>query len=119
MGAGRYAVSGRGSTRARRRWRLLVLERDGWRCQVPDDDDPTRTCGAFADHADHVTPLSRGGAELDPANGRAACAHHNLSRGNRTDAQAAASRAARKSSRQGPRRPRSSREIFPARGWSW
>lgn len=112
-------MSGQGSTRARRRWRLVVLERDGWRCQVPSDDDPERTCGAFADHADHKTPLAAGGAPLDPANGRAACAFHNLSRGARTDEQARASRLDRKVSR-GTRQPADlPREDRPSGSWSW
>lgn len=92
-------MSGQGSTRARRRWRLAVLERDGWRCTIPDDTDPSRECGAYADHADHVVPLADGGAALDLANGRAACAFHNLSRGRRSDEDARASRLAREGRR--------------------
>jgi hypothetical protein len=77
-----------GSTTAWRRLRLMVLDRDSWRCQVPvdaagqldatadrrlahglgDDDQPTGQ--PLPPHPD------------DPANLRAACARHNLQRGN-------------------------------------
>ena len=46
-----------------RRWRalrLVILERDGWRC---------RQCGGAGRlEVDHVTPLARGGARYDPDN---------------------------------------------------
>jgi 5-methylcytosine-specific restriction endonuclease McrA len=61
----------RGSTSAWRRVRLLVLERDGYRC---------RWCGGLADQADHLLPRSRGGSD-DPANLVAACGHCNRRRG--------------------------------------
>jgi 5-methylcytosine-specific restriction endonuclease McrA len=60
-----------------RRWRafrLTILERDNYVCYH---------CGGVATDADHIVPLARGGAEYDPANCRAACAHHNRSRGAR------------------------------------
>lgn len=69
----------RGSTRAWRRVRLLVLERDGWRCQLPADHGDG-LCLAWASHVDHVTPRAAGGTD-EPANLRAACARHNLARG--------------------------------------
>lgn len=88
-----------GSTRRWRRLRLAVLERDGWRCQLPADVDqaepllqlragagqaPELLCGAYADHVDHVVPRAHGGTDaLD--NLRAACARHNLARGARLD----------------------------------
>lgn len=98
-----------GSTRAWRRLRLWVLNRDGWRCQAPgaipaasgswaalyapgswnrrtDDNGAgvALVCGDYADHADHVTPRALGGSD-DPANVRASCARHNLARGSRLD----------------------------------
>lgn len=68
-----------GSTRAWRRVRLLVLERDGWRCQLPADDG-AGLCLAWASHVDHITARAHGGTD-EPANLRAACARHNLARG--------------------------------------
>lgn len=67
-----------GSTRAWRRLRLYVLERDGWRCQL--EWAPGRKCGAIASHVDHVIPRSVGGTD-HPGNLRAACAACNLRRG--------------------------------------
>lgn len=69
-----------GSTRAWRRLRAFVLDRDGWRCQLPADDRPGQLCLDLAEHVDHVTPRALGGTD-DPANLRAACATHNLRRG--------------------------------------
>jgi len=60
-----------GGSRAWRRLRLDVLERDGWTCHW---------CGGPASHADHLLPRSRGGAD-DPDNLVAACSPCNLSRG--------------------------------------
>ena len=52
----------------RRKWarvRLVVLERDGWRC---------RTCGkAGRLEVDHVTPLHEGGAVFDLSNLQTLC----------------------------------------------
>lgn len=70
----------KGSTRAWRRLRRHVLERDGYACQLPADHDPAVKCLALATHADHVIPKSAGGPDT-AANLRAACARHNLSRG--------------------------------------
>lgn len=54
---------GRGE--AWRQLRLEILDRDGWRC---------RACGkAGKMEVDHITPLRRGGAELDPGNLQALC----------------------------------------------
>jgi len=44
----------RGSTRAWRRLRAAVLQRDGWRCIV---------CGAMASQVDHVVPRELGGRD--------------------------------------------------------
>jgi len=63
-----------GSTWAWRKLRAQVLERDGYRC---------RYCGDPATHADHVVPVSMGGAHLDPANVVAACAPCNRRKGSR------------------------------------
>jgi 5-methylcytosine-specific restriction enzyme A len=60
-----------------RRWRefrLTILERDNYRCY---------RCGGEATEVDHLVHLARGGAEYDPANCRASCAHDNRSRGAR------------------------------------
>src|SRR5688572_8571010 len=51
------------------RVRLEILHRDGWVCRVLGP-----TCKGHATTVDHIVPLSRGGARLDPANLRAACA---------------------------------------------
>ena len=62
-----------------RRWRqfrLTILARDNYLCYC---------CDATADEVDHIVPLALGGAEYDPANCRAACQHHNRSRGARPD----------------------------------
>jgi 5-methylcytosine-specific restriction protein A len=71
----------RGSPEARgydwdwRKLRLRVLDRDGWLCQVR-----LPVCTVDATTVDHVVPLARGGARLDPANCRAACGPCNSSR---------------------------------------
>lgn len=72
------ALAAAGSTRRWRRLRIFVLERDGWRCQLPVA--PGLVCGAYADHVDHVMARHVGGSD-HPGNLRAACQHHNLSRG--------------------------------------
>ncbi len=60
-----------GSTRAWRRVRQLVLERDGQVCQW---------CGGHATEADHLIPRGRGGSD-DLANLVAACGDCNRWRG--------------------------------------
>jgi 5-methylcytosine-specific restriction endonuclease McrA len=52
------------------RMRRFVLARDRYRCKTLGCDEPTRI-------VDHVVPLSKGGAPLDPANLVARCAKHN------------------------------------------
>lgn len=70
-----------GSTRAWRRLRAAVLERDGARCQVLVDDQP---CGQPAGTVGHLDPLSAGGHKLAPMHRlRAECARHNYSDGAR------------------------------------
>lgn len=65
------ALSDEGSTRAWRRIRSYILERDGWRCQVPGPDGAL--CLAYAGTVDHIVPRALGGTD-DPSNLRAACA---------------------------------------------
>lgn len=70
-----------GSTRAWRRTRRAVLERDGHRCQRPADDRDG-PCLAPANTVGHVDPLCAGGVKLAPADRlRAECAFHNYSDG--------------------------------------
>ena len=59
----------RGSTRAWRKLRLVILERDGYRCR----------CGKPATDVDHILPVIQGGTD-HPDNLRAGCAHCNRSR---------------------------------------
>jgi 5-methylcytosine-specific restriction enzyme A len=62
--------------------RAVVLARDRYVCQI---NGPR--CTKHATQADHIVPLAEGGARLDPANVRAACAPCNLSAGGRLGAQ--------------------------------
>lgn len=74
------ALSPRGSTRAWRRIRLLVLERDAFACRFTDPDRPGGICGAYANHVHHIDPRAAGGTD-DPRLLAAACAKHNLGKG--------------------------------------
>ncbi len=58
-----------------RQVRLVVLERDGWRCQIR-----MGVCTGKATAVDHVVPLSQGGDAFDPGNLRAACKQCNSGR---------------------------------------
>lgn len=54
---------------AHKAWRLRVLTRDGWQC---------RACGRVCDdkreaHADHIVPITEGGARYDVDNGQTLC----------------------------------------------
>lgn len=70
-----------GSTRAWRKLRRAVLERDGYRCKVDVDGRP---CDKYARTVGHVDPLSRGGHLLaDPSRLRAECEPHNYGDGAR------------------------------------
>lgn len=60
-----------GSTRAWRKLRAEVLERDGWTC---------RYCGGVATHADHVVARANGGPD-SPANLVGSCRTCNLAKG--------------------------------------
>ncbi len=61
-----------------RRVRLVVLERDGWRCRIRG-----ARCLGKATEVDHVVPLVHGGDALDPSNLRASCKPCNAGRSNR------------------------------------
>jgi 5-methylcytosine-specific restriction endonuclease McrA len=65
----------RGSTYAWRKVRARVLDRDRHQCQMPTLVG--LPCLAPATTVDHIIPVSEGGAFLDTANLRAACARHN------------------------------------------
>ncbi|GIG69725.1 HNH endonuclease [Phytomonospora endophytica] len=67
-----------GSTRAWRRLRAFILDRDGWTCLVPGADG--RVCGRYARTVDHIIPRAHGGTD-DPANLRAACSTCNTKSG--------------------------------------
>jgi hypothetical protein len=98
----------KGSTRAWRRLRLAVLNRDGWRCRMLAEDghpcgrqlrpkDPRPEHRATVEHLD---PLSEGHPLLAPMDRlRAACATHNAQGG------AAMTNA--------------NRVAEPDRGWAW
>jgi 5-methylcytosine-specific restriction endonuclease McrA len=69
-----------GSTTAWRRIRLVILERDGWACQLR-----LRCDGARATHVDHRVsrsqwPVGQPGVDA-PANLQASCAACNLAKG--------------------------------------
>lgn len=81
-----------GSTSRWRRLRLLVLDRDAWRCQLPVD--------AAGDLAPEQ-PAERPAHPDDPRNLRAACALHNLQRGD------------------GNRRPANDDRPAAAGRWEW
>jgi hypothetical protein len=96
-----------GSTRAWRELRRFVLDRDGWRCRMLEDDG--HTCGRAlrSNSSDprhqatvqHLDPIGQGHALLpDPSRLVAACATHN--------SQEAA-------------RMTNAKRMEPSRGWSW
>ena len=82
------------STHAWRTLRTRVLTRDHHTCQIQGS-----TCTHTATEVDHITPLSAGGLELDDANAQAVChpCHHA-----KTQAEAAAARAARPTTHRPP-----------------
>lgn len=71
---------GRGSTRAWRKLRELVLARDGYRCTYRDANGRCETTRPL--HVDHIVPVAHGGTD-DPTNLRTLCREHNLHRGTR------------------------------------
>ena len=60
------------------RVRRLILERDGWVCQIK-----ARGCTEKATAVDHIVAVSRGGPPLAPNNLRACCVSCNTGRANR------------------------------------
>lgn len=63
------------------RWqrvRPLILQRDGFRCQINGPN-----CTRTATEVDHIVSIREGGALLDPANLRASCKTCNVGRANR------------------------------------
>ncbi len=62
-----------------RKVRLLVLERDGHRCQLRCSPK----CKGVANEVDHRVSVSDGGARLNPTNLTAACKSCNISKRNR------------------------------------
>lgn len=62
------------------RFRLEILERDGYRCQLRFG-----RCTGVARSVDHIVPPILGGAWLDPANARAACVSCNAIKGTTPD----------------------------------
>jgi 5-methylcytosine-specific restriction endonuclease McrA len=71
----------KGSDTRWRRFRVTILERDRWHCTVK-----LKGCTGRAEHVHHVVPLARGGAKYDPGNCTSACAHCNLTLGDRPPA---------------------------------
>ena len=69
-----WSSKGRPWQRTRRR----ILERDGYRCQIPD----VHRCTGYATEVDHIVPRAQGGPDRDD-NLRAACGNGNKAR-NRT-----------------------------------
>lgn len=69
-----WSAKGRPWQRTRRR----ILERDGYRCQVPDPHH----CTIVATEVDHIVPKAQGGPDRDD-NLRAACSTGNKVRNRR------------------------------------
>lgn len=56
-------------SKAHRKWRQLVLTRDAWACRACG-----RICANHKEaHADHIVPVSQGGARFDLENGQTLC----------------------------------------------
>jgi 5-methylcytosine-specific restriction enzyme A len=63
------------------RWRDVVMQRAGWRCQAIENGQRcSRRSPPDRLFADHVVELSDGGAPLDPANGQALCGSHHTAK---------------------------------------
>ena len=76
--------------KAHRAWRAAVLTRDAWACRACG-----RVCSGDREaHADHVVPVSQGGARYDVANGQCLCrsCHGRKTRAEQTQAAAPANR---------------------------
>lgn len=68
-------------TAAHVRWRTLIMERAGYRCEwiLEDGNRCTRRAPEHMMIADHIIERSDGGAPFDPANGQCLCpVHHGL-----------------------------------------
>jgi 5-methylcytosine-specific restriction endonuclease McrA len=67
--SGRPNAAARGyCDKAHRLWRQAVLNKCNWQCV-----DCKRVAHGREMHADHVVPISQGGARYDVANGEARC----------------------------------------------
>lgn len=58
----------RPTTQADREWRIAILNRGNWRCQIRGPH-----CTRRATQADHIRNVAQGGAPLDLGNGQGAC----------------------------------------------
>jgi len=60
------------------RWRALVVERAGGRCEATDPHGHrcSRATPAYRMYADHIEELNDGGSLFDLANGQCLCASH-------------------------------------------
>lgn len=78
QGSGHSGAVSQHSERGRpwRRFRLMILERDGWRCQIRTPG----VCKGKATTVDHIRRLKDGGRRLDPNNARGACSPCNRDR---------------------------------------
>jgi 5-methylcytosine-specific restriction protein A len=73
----------RTSTTAHKHWRLAVLNRDGWTCQIRSP-----RCTGRANTADHIIAVALGGKADDINNGQAACTRCNQWKASREGLQA-------------------------------
>jgi 5-methylcytosine-specific restriction protein A len=64
-------------SRAWREFRVLILERDGYRCRWIVDGV---RCVRRASTVDHIVARRDGGADLDPSNCRSLCRQHDNER---------------------------------------
>lgn len=63
-----WTGSRRTTTQEHKTWRVAVLNRDNWTCQIRGP-----RCLGRANIADHIKAVQLGGAEYDMANGQAVC----------------------------------------------
>lgn len=89
----------RTTTPEHRRWRTAVLRRDHWQCQQCGYQGRP---GDGIMQADHIRNVAQGGDQYDPGNGRALCEPCHQPK---TQAEAAAGRAARSRKRPSERHP--------------
>lgn len=64
-------------------WALAVKRKAGWRCEHVEHGVRCERSAAHGDriYADHLVEIKDGGAKLDPLNGAAKCASHNVKKG--------------------------------------